>query len=275
MKIHRDGTRSTSLGKKQRWLCNDCNARFVLEPISKIKGNVEIVTLCMDLYFKGLSYRSIQDTLTQFKQVNVNHVTIMRWVTRYMEQIRAYVDTLNPQIGKIWHADEQMVNVKGKHEYVWNCMDSRTRFLLANRISPSRTTEDARKLFRQAKRRARSSGKYIITDGCFAYNSAVMKEFYNWSNKHPHKQYRTLHQGHGTNNKLERYHGSFRQREKSMRAFSRHATAQRYVSNYRTYYNFLRYHSKLKMTPAQKAGLRIPADWKEVLVKAVTSNGKS
>src|SRR3989344_3072888 len=63
--IHRDGTRLTSLGNKQRWLCNSCKHRFVLDPIQKIKGNLEAVTMCMDLYFKGCSYRSIQDTLKQ------------------------------------------------------------------------------------------------------------------------------------------------------------------------------------------------------------------
>jgi transposase-like protein len=37
--IQKDGTRKTTMGKKQRWICLECNKRFVLDPIQKIKGN--------------------------------------------------------------------------------------------------------------------------------------------------------------------------------------------------------------------------------------------
>jgi len=70
--LKKDGTRTTTMGKKQKWFCNACQRRFILEPVSNIKGDVETVTLAMDLYMKGMSYRAIQDTLRQFKNLDVN-----------------------------------------------------------------------------------------------------------------------------------------------------------------------------------------------------------
>ncbi len=42
-----------------------------------------------------------------------------------------------------------------------------------------------------------------------------------------------------------------------------------YVDNFRTFYNFVREHQGLKSTPAQKAGLKVKGNWKELLVKAM------
>ncbi len=268
--IIRDGNRKCSFGNKQKWLCKNCKCRFVLDPIKKIKGNVESVCMAMDFYFKGMSYRSIQNTLEQFTSIRVTHVTIMNWIHIYMEEINKYVRKLHPDAGKVWHADEQYAKVKGRNHYIWNCLDSKTRFLLANRISNRRNITQARNLFKQAKRVAGKKPKFIITDGFQAYKYAVRKEFATYDNPKPHRRYRTIKQPSGSNNKLERYHSSFRQRDKTMRGFKSKQGANKYIENYRIYYNFLRKHQKLKMTPAQFAGLATPSSSKRM--KKMTSN---
>lgn len=270
--IHRDGTRLTSTGKRQRWLCNSCNKRFMLDPISRVKGNMEAITLAMDLYFKGLSYRSIQDTLRQFNGLRVNHVTIMRWIHKYMKILGDYLDKETPKVGNVWHGDEQAIFVKGKMHYVWNCLDSKTRFLLANDVSRTRNINAGTRLFKKAKKIANRKAKKIITDGWNGYKTIVSKEFYTYSNPKPHIRYVSLRQPTGNNNKLERYHSSFRQRDKTMRGFKRKKGAKLYSQNYRTYYNFLRIHQKLRLTPAQKAGIDLPADWQKLLSKALAAD---
>lgn len=225
----------------------------------------------MDLYMKGISYRGIQDTLRQFRKISVHHTTIMRWIHDYMEKINNYVSAFEPKVGGLWHADEQIVKVKGNIKYVWNCLDSRTRFLLASQITADRTILHAQKLFRNAKKSGRRSARKVITDGCQVYDRAVRHEFATNQNRKPHIRYVSLRQETGNNNKLERFHSSFRQRDKTMRGFKRMKSTGKYVANYRTYYNFIRIHQALDKTPAQEAGLDVPADWKTLLLRSTFS----
>lgn len=225
----------------------------------------------MDLYMKGISYRGIQDTLNQFTSLHVHHTTIMRWIRTYTAVMDDYIATLEPEVGKLWHADEQVIKVKGKLHYVWNCLDSRTRFLLATRVSKSRTLKEAKGLFKDAKTTAGMVAKKVITDGFNTYETAVKKEFGTHANPNPHIRYVSLRQPKGNNNRLERYHSSFRQRDKTMRGFKRKKSAQQYVIGYRTYYNFIRKHQTLQMTPAQAAGLNVSNNWKELLQKSLTN----
>ena len=48
-----------------------------------------------------------------------------------------------------------------------------------------------------------------------------------------------------------------REREKVMRGMQTKETAQQIVNALRIHYNFIREHQTLKMTPAEKAGIRL------------------
>ena len=175
---------------------------------------------------------------------------------------------MKADVGNRWHEDEQFIKVKGKQEYIWNVLDSDTRFLLASNESPTRTTQDARQTFQQAKAVAKEPAKTIVTDGAFTYEKAVNKEFMTYANPKPHEKYVSLKQHTGNNNRIERFHNSFRQRDKVMRGFK--GNQKQYAENFKTYYNFVRQHQGLGMTPAQKAGINEKAEWKGLLQKATT-----
>lgn len=57
------GKRKTKCGPRQRYQCKDCKRKFVNDPIKGYKATAKLICLSMDLYFKGLSYRKIADTL--------------------------------------------------------------------------------------------------------------------------------------------------------------------------------------------------------------------
>lgn len=268
--LQKFGTRKTTLGKKQRWLCLDCNKRFVNEPVSRIKGNTECVIMAMDMYMKGMSYRNIADSLRQFFGLKVTHVTVINWVNEYMARINKYVDTLKPQVSDLWNADEQFIKVKGKEQYVWNVLDNETRFLLASNQSATRSYNDARQTFQMAKEIAGKKAGTVVTDGSFNYSKAVKKEFATYQNPNPHYRYVSLREKDSNNNVIERFHGSFRQRDKVMRGFK--TNQKQYAENFRTYYNFVREHQELKMTPAQRANIAVKSEWKGLLEKATTRN---
>ncbi len=272
--MQKDGTRKTIMGKKQRWLCKDCNGRFVLEPVKKIKGNADTVTLVMDLFFKGCSLRDIQDTIQQHYGLKIHHETVRRWINKYMAKITEYTNQLQPKVSGVWHSDEQKVKLKQKDEWVWtwNIMDSETRFLLANSVSKEREIQDARKVLRKAKFVANRKATKVVTDGLQAYNTAVRKEFATYQNPNPHVRLRTI-RDHVNNNLIERYHGTNRERDKVMRGLQNEKTTEQYNDNFRTYYNFVKKHMTLKgMTPAQRAGIEETREWKPLLIKSLSKN---
>jgi hypothetical protein len=61
----------------------------------------------------------------------------------------------------------------------------------------------------------------------------------------------------GLNSKVERLHGTIREREKVMRGMQTRETAQKVVDAMRINYNYIREHSAIKKTPAEKAGIKL------------------
>lgn len=155
--IIKRGVKRHKHGAVQQYGCKDCGKRFVInvEGFHKAEYNPKVITLVLDLYFKGVSLRKIADHIKQFYGLQVHHTTILRWIQKYVELMKAYVDESKPQVGGVWHVDEMTVKVNGEYKWLWNLMDNDTRFLLAVQISKRREIEDARKVFREAKQRAK------------------------------------------------------------------------------------------------------------------------
>ncbi len=55
--------------------------------------------------------------------------------------------------------------VKKNTEWIWNLMDSDTRFLLASTITKKREISDARNVLKRGKEQAGRKPKVLITDG--------------------------------------------------------------------------------------------------------------
>jgi len=270
--IIKRGIRKNDGVKKQRYLCKSCKKRFVDVPFKKTKGNAQIVTLVLDLYFKGVSLRKVKDHLLQFYNFSVTHVTIYNWIKRYMKLISQYTNTLQPKVSGMWNVDEQMIKAKNKYVYCWNAIDSQTRFLIANNITEERGMEEARQIFKKTKEVAKIRPDIIVTDGLQSYNRAIMKEYGTM------KPQQTKHirlesiRAHVNNNKVERYHNTFRERDKVMRGFKSTKTLAEMSDAYRAYYNYIRNHTTLGMTPAQKAGIDLKLGqnrWLDLIHKSV------
>jgi len=276
------GHRKNKNHKVQRFGCKNCNHRFVLDEdgFQKMRYKPELVTLTLDLYFKGLSLRKITDHLTQFYRLKINHTTILRWIQKYVQIMKAYVDELKPQVSEQWHADEMVINVDGYYHWLWNLMDARTRFLLATQLTEQRETEDARRLFAEAKKRAGKRPEVIVTDGLQAYQKAYMKEF--WTLKKPRTEYVRLakFEEKVNQNLIERFNGTTRERNKVMRALDTDESAETFVDGFQVYYNFIRPHMGLgNKTPAEAAGVDLELNggnrWLELIRKGANHNNKN
>jgi len=144
------GVRKNKSGNKQRYTCKDCNKKFVLEPIKYVKGNAKMITLTMDLYFKGLSLRDISDTIKQFYNLDITHETVRRWIRTFTKLMNEYTKKFKPELSERWHVDEQNIKVGKDWLWSWNVLDKDTRFLVANNVTKSRYIKDARAVLKKA-----------------------------------------------------------------------------------------------------------------------------
>lgn len=79
--IIKSGIRKTGFGETQRYKCKSCDYMFAIDKgFSRMKSEPTAITLSMDLYFKGVSYRKICNHLKQFYNFEVAPTTPVRWI---------------------------------------------------------------------------------------------------------------------------------------------------------------------------------------------------
>lgn len=267
------GVRKNKSGRVQRFSCKDCGKRFVVNVgFEKMKATPQVVTVALDLYFKGISYRKVVDHLKQFYSVKVTHVAIIKWVRKYVKIMKDYIESLVPDVSGIWHSDEMTVNINGELQWIWNVMDNETRFWLASKITEQRQTVDARNVLAEARNIAKVRPLAVVTDGLHAYERAIRKEFRTM------KKPRTEHirvpniRNRSNNNMVERLNGTVRERNKVMRGLKDKETASTIMDGQRIYYNFIRPHIALNgKTPAQEANIDLELGrnkWQSLVKKA-------
>jgi transposase-like protein len=115
----------------------------------------------------------------------------------------------------------------------------------------------------------------IITDGLPAYHDAYLKEF--WTLKNPrteHIQHITI-RGDRNNNKMERFNGEIRDREKTMRGLK--TTDTPILKGYQIFHNYIRPHEALDgKTPAEACGIQIEGKNKWLtLIQNASQNAKN
>jgi transposase-like protein len=275
----------TKHGEVQRYRCRDCDGTFVDNEtgFEYVKATPKAITLALDSYFKGLSQRDIVDQLKNVEGIEVSQPCVHKWIHKYVEVMKTYLDKFTPQLGGMWHADETMINVRdtekmkigeagfeGNYSWMWNVMDHETRFLIASQVTKHRDIVDARKVLSQAKDVANGQRPdFIITDKLHAYNQAITKEFFTLADpKTKHVKLKNLKEG-TNNNIIERLHGTIKERTKVMRGMDTDESAKLLLEGQRIHYNYLRPHQALKgKTPAEKAGIDLKLEgnkWKELI----------
>lgn len=254
--LKKDGVRRNKAGAIQKFYCRDCHHYFTINiGFEKMKHNPQAVTSAIQLYFSGESLRNTQKSL-KLLGVEVSHKTVFMWIKKYVGLMQTYVEKIVPNVSDTWRADELYVKIKGDMKYLFALMDDETRFWIAQEVAGSKYKHDARRLFEMGKRLMGKKPMTIITDGLPAYHDAYKKEFRTLA--YP----RTKHvnairlRGDMNNNKMERFNGEIRDREKTMRGLKTINTP--ILSGYQIFHNYIREHEGLEgKTPAEACGIKI------------------
>ncbi len=264
------GKRHTKCGQKQRYRCRNCKRNFIEEKdFQRYKGNGKITTLILDLYFKGISLRGIQDHLKQFYDMSLDHSNVLRRIQKFSKVIDNYVQTLKPDIAEVWHHDEMKIQAGGKWKWLWNIMDEDTKFLITTQVSTYARVKETRKFFNSAREQAKTEPKFLVTDGRHSYTQSIKKEMPSAL----HVRLVTIADKRANNQNIERLNGTVRDRVKPMRGFGSEESAELMTSAFRNYYNFIKPHNALDgLTPALKAGIGVNLEgnrWMALLKKSM------
>ena len=95
----------------------------------------------------GLSYRDVEELLAE-RGVDVDHVTIYRWVQRFAPEL---IDAARPcrhAVARRWFIDETYVRVAGVWRYVYRAVDQRGQ-VIDILVSTPRDGAAVRRFFHQ------------------------------------------------------------------------------------------------------------------------------
>lgn len=248
---------------KQYYFCNDCKRKFTNpDAIPKMQYSTSKIADVLNMYYEGMSLKEIRRNLIQQHNDYISDATAYNWVKRFSKLAIMQAGKYKPDVGRIWIADETMIDIDGKNIWLWDIIDAKTRFLIATHMSYTRTTEDAQSLMKQAYRRTGKMPRVIYTDKLAAYLDGIELTF---GADTEHRQGGPFDVEKNTN-LIERMHGTIKSRTKVMRGLHTIESARLFMDGWLVHYNFFRPHMSLKdSTPAQVAGIKCPLrNWKDV-----------
>jgi transposase, IS6 family len=193
----------------------------------------EIIVLALRWYLRyGLSYRDVEELLAE-RGIEVDHVTIYRWVQRFTPLLANAARPCRHAIGDCWYVDETYVKVAGHWRYVYRAVDQYGQIIDVY-VSVRRDTRAARRFFTTALD-AHGAPAEVVTDRAPALRAAIDElipaAFHNV------EQY--------ANNRVECDHGRLKARLHSMRGLKSDLSARVIMRGHALMQNIRRGHYEL------------------------------
>jgi transposase-like protein len=206
--------------------------------------------------------------------VDVSYKTIHNWINKCVKLMKTYVETFQPNVSDTWRADELYVKIKGDMKYLFALMDDETRFWIAQEVAETKYKHDARTLFALGKKLMGKKPMTIITDGLYAYHQAYKKEFWTLKGQRTQHIRHITVRGDRNNNKMERFNGEIRDREKTMRGLKTKETP--ILTGYQIFHNYIREHEGLEgKTPSEACGIKVEGNNKWLTLIQNANKNKS
>jgi transposase-like protein len=109
----------------------------------------DVIVLAVRWYLRfSLSYRDVEELLTE-RGVEVDHVTVYRWVLRFTPLLGDAARPCRHAVGDRWQVDETYVRVAGQWRYVYRAIDQFGQ-VIDVLVSARRDAETARRFLQRA-----------------------------------------------------------------------------------------------------------------------------
>jgi transposase, IS6 family len=214
----------------------------------------EVIMLSVRWYLRyNLSYRDVEELLAE-RNIEVDHVTLYRWVQRFSPLL---VDAARPcrhQAGNRWFVDETYVKVAGVWRYVYRAVDQHGQVIDVY-VSPKRDIASAQRFFAGALA-ANTAPVEVVTDKAPALANvihALLPTVF-----HNTEQY--------ANNRVECDHGRLKARLRPMRGLKTDTSARVIIRGHAFIQNVRRGHYELGVEAASRH-VRAAAAFDELSLK--------
>jgi transposase-like protein len=194
----------------------------------------DVIVLAVRWYLRfGLSYRDVEELLAE-RGVEVDHVTLYRWVQRFAPLLAETARPCRHRVGDRWWADETYVKIAGQWRYIYRAIDQFGQVIDVF-VSTRRDTAAARRFFERAIGSTKVTPSEVVTDRAAVY-PRVLDELAPaaW---HRTEQY--------ANNRIEADHGQLKRRLRPMRGIKTDASAKVVIAGHAFVQNLRRGHYEL------------------------------
>jgi transposase-like protein len=209
----------------------------------------DVIVLAVRWYLRfALSYRDVEELLTE-RGVQVDHVTVYRWVLRFTPLLAEAARPCRHAVGDRWQVDETYVKVAGQWRYVYRAIDQFGQVIDVF-VSARRDVTAAYRFFERAIGTTAIVPVEVVTDRATAY-PAVLHELVPaaW---HRTEQY--------ANNRVEADHGRLKARLRPMRGFKQDRSARVVIAGHAFVQNIRRAHYELAIEEPATLRLAVAFD---------------
>jgi transposase-like protein len=194
----------------------------------------EVIAIAVRWYLRyGLSYRDVEELLVE-RGVEVDHVTVYRWVLRFTPLLADAARPCRHAVGDRWQVDETYVKVAGQWRYVYRAIDQFGQVIDVF-VSPRRDVRAARRFFQQAIGATKVTPAEVTTDQAPVYPGVL--EALLPAAWHHTDQY--------ANNGIECDHGRLKARLRPMRGLKQDRSARVIIAGHAFVQNLRRGHYEL------------------------------
>jgi transposase, IS6 family len=209
----------------------------------------DVIVLAVRWYLRfGLSYRDVEELLAE-RGVEVDHVTIYRWVQRFTPLLAEAARPCRHAVGDRWQVDETYVKVAGRWRYVYRAIDQFGQ-VIDVLVSTRRDVKAARRFLQRAIGTIKATSVEVVTDRAPVY-PLVLEELLlaAW---HCTDQY--------ANNRIEADHGRVLVRLRSMRGLNKDRNAGVVIAGHAFIQNLRRGHYELAVEEPANRRLTVAFD---------------
>jgi transposase-like protein len=128
----------------------------------------DVIVVAVRWYLRfGLSYRDVEELLAE-RGVEVDHVTVYRWVQRFTPPLAEAARPYRHAVGDRWFVDETYVKVAAKWRYVYRAIDQFGQ-VIDVLVSARRDTMAAHRFFQRTIGTTKVAPVEVITDRAATY----------------------------------------------------------------------------------------------------------
>ena len=246
-----------------------------------MRNNPNKITCAIDLFYRGVSTRKVQEHFKAFYPHNSSHKSIYKWIVKYSKLIHNFTDKLKLEVGEEVQIDEIEYKRRKSHKkgsrgtednFFVDSIDPITKFMVASNYVQARGNPELKEVGIRIKKKTGKQIKVVTTDGLLNYEG-IIKSIWGYNNKLG--KYNVFHNKVITskeevfNYQIERLHNNIRARTKVMRGFHGSVnSANAILKGYEIYYNFITKHQTINCCPYELAtDLQLKSDnkWLELI----------